>query len=295
MFDLVGLPPSPEEVEAFVRDDSPEAWSRLVDRLLASPHFGERWARHWLDLARYAETRGHEFDYSIPNAYQYRDYLIRAFNADVPYDQFVVEHVAGDLVEHPRMDPSGERNESVVATGFWWLGEWMHSPVDIRQDELDRLDNQIDVFGKTFLGMTVACARCHDHKFDAISSADYYALAGFLDSSSYRDVAFEHEAHNRAIAERLRASEDAAGAELAARIARTARPVVARTQDYLLAARDALGDSAGDREARLEQIAAERGLDGSLARRWRDEIAGPAPRNPRIRCMLSRRRFPAWP
>ncbi len=119
----------------------------------------------------------------VPNAWQYRDYLIRAFNADVPYNQFVTEHIAGDLLPQPRMDEANQRNESVVATGFWFLGEWMHSPVDIRQDEMDRVDNQIDVMCKTFLGLTVACARCHDHKFDAISTHDYYSLAGFLHSS----------------------------------------------------------------------------------------------------------------
>ena len=106
-FDLIGLPPSPEEVEAFVKDESPDAYEKTVDRLLASPQFGERWARHWLDLVRYGESRGHEFDYTLPDAYQYRDYVIRAFNADVPYNQFVTEHVAGDLLEKPRLEPGG--------------------------------------------------------------------------------------------------------------------------------------------------------------------------------------------
>ena len=177
-FDLIGLPPKPEEIDAFAGDNSPQAWPHVVDRLLASPQFGERWARHWLDLVRYAETRGHEFDYDIANAWQYRDYVIRAINADVPYYQFVAEQIAGDLLAQPRLDPTGRINESVLGTGFWFLGEWVHSPVDIRQDELDRVDNQIDVMGKTFLGLTLGCARCHDHKFDAISSQDYYALAG---------------------------------------------------------------------------------------------------------------------
>ena len=182
-FDLIGLPPTLEEIDDFLKDQSAEAYIRVVDRLLASPHYGERWARHWLDLVRYAETQGHEFDFEIPDAYQYRDYVIRAFNADVPYDLFVKEHLAGDLLDAPRRHPKDKTNESVLATGFWWLGEAKHSPVDSRADQADRIDNQIDVFSKTFLGLTVACARCHDHKFDAISTRDYYALAGVLQSS----------------------------------------------------------------------------------------------------------------
>lgn len=182
-FDLIGLPPTPEEVEAFLNDDSPNAFERVVDRLLASPHFGERWGRHWLDLMRYAETHGHEFDYPIKYAHEYRDYVIRAFNADVPYDSFVTEHVAGDLLEHPRRHPDEGYNESALATGFWFLSQGTHAPVDVRADEAERVANQIDVFSKSFLGLTVSCARCHDHKFDAISTADFYALAGFLQSS----------------------------------------------------------------------------------------------------------------
>jgi hypothetical protein len=181
-FDLTGLPPSPEDVEAFVADGSADAFGKVVDRLLASPQFGERWGRHWLDLVRYAETLGHEFDYEIANAWRYRDYIVRAFNADVPYDQFVIEHIAGDLVKNPRRSAEGD-NESIVGTGFWYLGEEVHSPVDVRQHQADRMDNRIDVFGKTLQGMTIACARCHDHKFDAISTADYYALYGYLKST----------------------------------------------------------------------------------------------------------------
>ena len=182
-FALRGLPPSPDEVEAFLRDGRPDAWERLVDRWLASPHYGERWGRHWLDLMRYAETHGHEFDYPIPEAWRYRDYVIRAFNADVPYDQFLREHVAGDLLAEPRRHPEEHFNESIIATGFWHFYQAHHGPVDVRADEAERVANQIDVFSKTFLGLTVACARCHDHKFDAISTADYYALSGYLQSS----------------------------------------------------------------------------------------------------------------
>ena len=186
--DLIGLPPTPQQVDDFVNDQSPNALEKVVDQLLASPHFGERWARHWMDLIRYAETCGHEFDYPIPNAYQYRDYLIRAFNADVPYDDLVKEHIAGDLLSNPRRHPQESFNESIIATGFWFLGEATHGPVDVKADEAGHIDNRIDVMSKTFLGLTVACARCHDHKFDAISIQDYYALSGFFQSSRRQDA-----------------------------------------------------------------------------------------------------------
>lgn len=202
-FDLIGLPPSVSETVDFLADDRPDAIDRVVDRLLDSEHFGERWGRHWLDLVRYAESRGHEFDNDAPNAFQYRDYIVRAFNADVPYDQLVREHIAGDLLARPRLHSEQQFNESVLGTGFWFLGEWVHSPVDIRKDESDRFDNMIDVMSKTFLGVTVSCARCHDHKFDAISTADYYSLTGFLQSSDYRQVRFESMEQNRRVARKL--------------------------------------------------------------------------------------------
>lgn len=182
-FDLTGLPPTPAEIEAFERDESPDAFTRVVDKLLASPHFGERWGRHWLDVVRYAETLGHESDFPLTNAWRYRDYVIRALNTDVPYDQFLREHVAGDLLEAPRRHPTEGFDESILATAFWYLGEAVHAPVDSRADQATRLENQVDVFSKAFLGLTVACARCHDHKFDAISTRDYYSLAGFAASS----------------------------------------------------------------------------------------------------------------
>lgn len=184
-FDLIGLPPTIAQVESFVNDSDSDdiAIAEVVDELLASPQFGERWGRHWLDLVRYAETLGHEFDYPLHNAWRYRDYVIRAFNDDVPYDHFVKEHIAGDLLPNPRRHSTEGFNESVIATGFWFLCEDKHAPVDVKGEEAAKVDNQIDVFSKSFMGMTVACARCHDHKFDAISTEDYYALAGFLQSS----------------------------------------------------------------------------------------------------------------
>ena len=182
-FDIVGLPPTPEQVQKFVEDKSENAFEKVIDELLASPQFGERWGRHWLDLARYAETGGHEFDYAIPYAHRYRDYVIRAFNADVSYKQLLHEHIAGDLIAKPRRHETEDYNESIIGTGFWFLHEAKHGPVDAKAEEARTIDNQIDVMSKTFLGLTVACARCHDHKFDAISTEDFYALSGFLQSS----------------------------------------------------------------------------------------------------------------
>ena len=253
-FDLIGLPPSPEQVAAFVKDESADAYEKVVDRLLASPQFGERWARHWLDLVRYGESRGHEFDYTIPNAYEYRDYVIRAFNADVPYNQFVTEHFAGDLLPKPRLNPKDGFNESIIGTGFWFLGEEVHSPVDVSQDQADRFANRIDVMGKTFLGLTIACARCHDHKFDAISTKDYYSLFGLLESCNYRLVRFDSLDHNRKVARELAQARERARPLIEHALAHAAQPMVEQMPDYLLAARDVILSGAQKKEL-CEQIA----------------------------------------
>jgi len=182
---LTGLPPTPQEVQAFEHDRSDDAYENVIDSLLNSSAYGERWARHWMDLMRYSESRGHEFDYTIQGAWQYRDYLIRAFNEDVPYNQFILEHLAGDVLEPPRLHPEDGFNESVIGTAYFALGEGKHSPVDTRIDEADRIDNIIDVTTKTFQGFTVACSRCHDHKFDPIPTTDYYSLYGIIESARF--------------------------------------------------------------------------------------------------------------
>ncbi len=187
-FDLIGLPPTPEQLTAFLNDEKEGSYERVVDELLESPHYGEKWARHWMDLVRYADTYGHEFDYPIDHSYRYRDYLIRAFNTDLPYNDLVVEHIAGDLLDDPRRHPTDAFNESIQGTGFWFFHEATHAPTDVLGNEADIMDNQIDVFGKAFLGLTVSCARCHDHKFDAISTADYYAMTAYLHSSARQEV-----------------------------------------------------------------------------------------------------------
>ncbi|MBX3423189.1 MAG: PSD1 domain-containing protein [Pirellulaceae bacterium] len=185
--DLTGLPPSLELArtyqQALSSGDRQLAYEQLIDQLLASPQFGVQWGRHWLDLMRYAETLGHEFDYPLHHAWQYRDCVVDGFNDDIPYRQMIVEHLAGDRLSSPRLHRLSGINQSLAATGWWWLGDSVHAPVDIKSDWATRIENQVDVLSKAFLGMTVACARCHDHKFDAISTADYYGLVGIARST----------------------------------------------------------------------------------------------------------------
>jgi len=183
-FTLTGLPPTPLEIDLFVKDTAPGAYERLVDRLLASPHFGEQWARHWMDVMRFAETFGNDWNYEIKGSWLYRDYLIRAFNQDVPYDQLVREHLAGDLLDKPRINAKEKLNESILGTSFLRMGELGHDDcIRFRQIRTDVVDNQIDTLGKAFQGLTIACARCHDHKLDPIPTSDYYGLYGALTSS----------------------------------------------------------------------------------------------------------------
>ena len=184
---LTGLPPTVEDVTAFVaasQTDRNAAYEKLVDRLLVSPYFGERFARHWMDVVRFTETHGNEWNYDVPYAWRYRDYLIRAFNDDVPYDRFVREHVAGDLLAEIRWSPDGRLNESVIGTAFYRFGEVNHdSCVLFGSIGYDIADSQVDTLTKAFQATTVACARCHDHKLDAVSTKDYHALLGVLRSS----------------------------------------------------------------------------------------------------------------
>ncbi|MEM1069918.1 MAG: DUF1553 domain-containing protein [Planctomycetota bacterium] len=182
---LIGLPPSPEEFEQWSRafDQDPDsARIELVDRLLASDRFGERWSRHWMDWIRYAESHGSEGDPRIDNAWRYRDYLIRALNEDVPYDQLIREHVAGDLLDDPRVNQSLGINESAIGTSHWRMVFHGFAPTDALDEKVRFVDDQINAFTKAFLGLTVSCARCHDHKLEAIRQADNYALIGILGS-----------------------------------------------------------------------------------------------------------------
>ena len=179
-FDLLGLPPSPEEVAAFVNDNGPDAYERLIDRLLASPLYGERWARHWLDLVRYAESDGYKQDGYRPSAWRYRDYVIRSLNTDKPYDRFVQEQIAGDEI-------APEDPEALVATGYYRLGIYEYNQRDVRNQWNIILNDITDVTADVFLGMGMSCARCHDHKFDPILQKDYYRLQAFFAPIIQRD------------------------------------------------------------------------------------------------------------
>ncbi|MBI1312701.1 DUF1553 domain-containing protein [bacterium] len=185
-FDLTGLPPALEEVDAFLSDDSPGAFARVVDRLLASPHYGERWARHWLDVARYADSNGLDENLAYANAFRYRDYVIRAFNQNKPIDRFIQEQIAGDLLDTP--DGSQASFDALTATAFLCIGPKMLAEDDPVKLRMDIIDEQIDTIGRAFLALTFGCARCHDHKFDPVPMSDYYSLAGIFHSTQTMDT-----------------------------------------------------------------------------------------------------------
>jgi mono/diheme cytochrome c family protein len=181
-YDLTGLPPTPEEIDAFLKDDSPDAFAGVVDRLLASPAYGERWGRHWMDVVRYADTAGDNSDYPIPQMYRYRNWVIDAFNRDLPYDEFIRQQLAGDLL--PSKDEA-DRRAKLVATGYLANTKRFGSYEDERYPWYLTYEDTIDNLGRTFLGLTINCCRCHDHKFDPLSQEDYYALYGFFSSTRY--------------------------------------------------------------------------------------------------------------
>lgn len=172
-YDLTGLPPSPEAVEAFLNNTAPDAYEKRIDKLLKSPRYGEKWGRHWLDLVRYAETNGYENDSDKPYVWRYRDYVINAFNKDKPYNQFIKEQLAGDELD-------AVTTETVIATGYHKLGVWDTGPADRKLARYDYLDDIVSTTGQVMLGMTIGCARCHDHKIDPISTRDYYSLLAFF-------------------------------------------------------------------------------------------------------------------
>ena len=274
-FDLTGLPPTPRESEAFLADESTLARARVVERLLASPAYGERWGRHWLDIARYADSTGNDEDHRYPYAWRYRDYVIDAFNDDIPYDRFVVEQIAGDLL--PGADPEGINRRGIVATGFLALGPKAVAQQDKKRMLYDVYDEQIEVVSKALLGLTVACARCHDHKFDPILTKDYYSLAGifastrnFRDSETHvsrllfrplvpREQHERYEAEQRVIQNKQIELDNAADIEIENYIDSIAN----RTAEYMLGARAIYEDGRAAGE-----VAARRNLDPALLERW---------------------------
>ncbi|MEI6241730.1 MAG: DUF1549 domain-containing protein, partial [Planctomycetia bacterium] len=207
-YDVTGLPPSEQEVRDFLADESPQAWERVVDRLLASPHYGEQWARHWLDLVRYADTNSFERDGKKPHSWRYRDYVIRSFNADKPFDRFVTEQLAGDELPDPKPD-------DLIATGYYRLGVWDDEPADQEQARYDWLDDIVSTTGQAFLGLSIGCARCHDHKIDPIPQKDYYALLAFFHNitrmqtvgTSIERPIFKDDAERKAYEEQVAALE----------------------------------------------------------------------------------------
>lgn len=282
-YDLTGLPPTVDELQEFLERDTPEAAQQAIDRLLASPRYGERWGRHWLDLVRFAETLGHEFDYDIFHSWRYRDYVVQALNNDLPYDQFVREHLAGDLLPAPRRDPLTGANQSIVATGFFWLGEGKHSPVDVRQEETDRVDNQIDVLGKAFLAQTLACARCHDHKFDAISAEDYYALFGYVKSSRYQQAFLGGPPQlERDVAE-LAALRSHTVVRFRRALAKLPAPSTETLARYLQVAVDAAGAFPGGQPppGAIAALAQKHRLEPARLRAWLEALTDPATESPR--------------
>ncbi|HEU0123497.1 MAG TPA: PSD1 and planctomycete cytochrome C domain-containing protein [Bryobacteraceae bacterium] len=180
-YDLHGLPPTEQEIRDFVNDKSPDAFRKVVDRLLASPRYGEKWGRNWLDVARFADSTGNDEDHRYPYAYKYRDYVIESFNEDTPYNQFVKEQIAGDLMPGPK--PGDINRRGVIATGFLALGAKAIAQQDKKKMLYDVWDEQVDTTSKAFLGVTLACARCHDHKFDPLTQKDYYGMVGMFAST----------------------------------------------------------------------------------------------------------------
>lgn len=229
-FVLTGLPPEPDDLVAFEKAfaESPAAaMAEWADRLMSSPHYGERLARHWMDVVRYTDTFGYEWDNPVKGSWEYRDYLIRAFREDIGFDQLVREQIAGDLLESPRIDPRSGLNESLIGPLFYHMGEHRHgSSLDFNGIHQEMIDNKIDAFSKAFLGMTVACARCHDHKLDAVSQADYYALAGVFMTARWTPRDLDASAEHAAAIEQLKTLR----AEIAARLAAAWRSDAAMAQ-----------------------------------------------------------------
>ena len=269
-FDLTGLPPTEEEIAEFVADDSPEAFERVVTRLLGSPRYGERWGRHWLDVARYADSTGNDEDHRYPHAWRYRDYVIAAFNEDMPYDQFVREQIAGDLL--PSDDPNGVNRRGIVALG----------PKAIAQQDKDKMlydvyDEQMDVVTKAFMGLTVTGARCHDHKFDPILTKDYYSLVGiFASTKSFRfprtfvskpwvTPLGPEEEYQRYLQHRddIAAKNFEIVDTVSEHVERHNRRLVAKLAKYMLAARRVYHDGAAP-----GGVAVEEQLDKEVLGRW---------------------------
>ena len=283
-FDLTGLPPTEDEIADFLADERPDAYERVIERLLASPRYGERWGRHWLDVARYADSNGLDENLAFRNAFRYRDYVIKAFNDDKPFNRFVQEQIAGDLMPGPTTEE--ERYERITGTGFLMLGAKVLAEQDVDKMLIDIVDEQVNVIGRAFLAEPIGCARCHDHKFDPIPTADYYALAGILRSTQTMSnaagmrwverplVADDVVAEYEAAREKIESAE-----EEVADLVREQNEILHKPRRdalalYLLAAEKAY-PSWGEDEAVQEagapviaSIAESEGLDAAVLRKW---------------------------
>jgi hypothetical protein len=280
-FDLTGLPPTEDEMRDFLADRSPDAFKKVVERLLTSPRYGERWGRHWLDVARYADSTGNDEDHRYPHAWKYRDYVIESFNKDLPYDQFIHEQVAGDLL--PAKNPGEVNRRGIIATGFLALGPKAIAQQDKKKMLYDVYDEQVDVTTRAFLGLTVSCARCHDHKFDPILTKDYYAMIGmfastrsFSNPDSHVSAVLEKPLVPKEEFERYTAARKEHQAKVRrARLAieeivdevrdRAVKDHSPRVADYFLAARKVYKDSAP-----LADAARQGSLNEDLLKRWVD-------------------------
>ena len=261
-YDLTGLPPSPGEVVAFTRDSSPDALAKVVDRLLDSPHYGEQWGRHWLDLVRYADTAGETADYPVPLAWRYRNYVIDAFNADKPYDEFLREQIAGDILA--AQGPREHYAERATASGFLAISR--RFGFDSENYHHLTIQDTIDTLGQTMLGLSLGCARCHDHKFDPVSMNDYYALYGIFDSSRYAFPGSEQKQQVRAMLPLLPPDESQPRwRDFEANLAALARQLEAQHQSVPKAIIRSLHDLDGDFEL---QAPAAGGSNGVLVPPW---------------------------
>ncbi|NUM52207.1 MAG: DUF1549 domain-containing protein [Candidatus Hydrogenedentes bacterium] len=290
-FDLVGLPPTPDEVDAFLADKSPNAFSKVIERLLASPHYGERWGRHWLDVVRYTDS----FDSRAGtvtdpvNSWRYRDWVIGAFNSDMPYNEFVKYQIAGDLLPDPKQPDSGFNRDGTIATAMLAIGNWPQGDADKQKMVTDIVDDQIDVVTRGIMGVTMGCARCHDHKFDPFTMHDYYGLAGIFFSTHIlpgpgQKTEGSPILHIPLITPEVAATQDARAkrdGELTAAIneqsaalrQRVVPQLMAQTKDYLIAAWDAAQARKSDPNFDTLAFAAQRGLNSDALTRWMD-LAG---------------------
>lgn len=274
-FDLIGLPPTAEEIEGFVADERPDAWEQLVDRLLMSPHYGERWARHWLDVARYGEDQAHTFAARMyPGGYRYRDWVVQSFNKDLPYDRFVTEQIAGDLLD----GPEDQKQNREIAVGYFALGPVYYADAGCAfKASLDELDDRLDTLARGFMGLTIACARCHDHKFDPISQQDYYALAGVFRSTAYREVPLVPrevvEQYDQA-QKQIKEMEQTARKFMENEAPRLAEQTARKASRYLTAVWRLAHPPAGEEPARLAEIAKQEQVLDFVLERWQKYLGG---------------------